>query len=177
MQLQFAPAAERRPTSGRPSIAAGIHGRRDPAVRARHRDSPCARAEPRDASGATGHGRRGRGRADPGGARGEVRRRTRSRSPAPRRSALRWAASCGAARSIAMFLASLVTLAYLAFRFEWRFGVAAVLSTAHDVLVTLSFIKLTAHRGLADASSPPSSRCSATRATTRSSSSIACART
>lgn len=44
--------------------------------------------------------------------------------------------------AIAMFLASLVTLAYLALRFEWRFGVAAVLSTAHDVLVTLSFIKL-----------------------------------
>ncbi len=43
---------------------------------------------------------------------------------------------------IALLLASLVTLAYLAFRFEWRFGVAAVLSTAHDVLVTLAFIKL-----------------------------------
>jgi preprotein translocase subunit SecF len=43
---------------------------------------------------------------------------------------------------IAMVLASLVTLVYLAFRFEWRFGVAAVLSTAHDVLVTLAFIKL-----------------------------------
>lgn len=43
---------------------------------------------------------------------------------------------------IAMFLASLVTLVYLAFRFEWRFGVAAVLSTAHDVLVTLTFIKV-----------------------------------
>lgn len=44
--------------------------------------------------------------------------------------------------AIAMLLASLVTLAYLALRFEWRFGVAAVLSTAHDVLVTLAFIKL-----------------------------------
>src|SRR6187397_199961 len=44
--------------------------------------------------------------------------------------------------AIAMLLASLVTLVYLAFRFEWRFGVAAVLSTAHDVLVTLAFIKL-----------------------------------
>ena len=43
---------------------------------------------------------------------------------------------------IAMLLASFVTLCYLAFRFEWRFGVAAVLSTAHDVLVTLAFIKL-----------------------------------
>lgn len=44
--------------------------------------------------------------------------------------------------AIAMFLASLVTLVYLAIRFEWRFGVAAVLSTAHDVLLTLAFIKL-----------------------------------
>lgn len=43
---------------------------------------------------------------------------------------------------IAMLLASLVTLIYLAVRFEWRFGVAAVLSTAHDVLVTIAFIKL-----------------------------------
>ncbi|MBV6521372.1 MAG: Protein translocase subunit SecF [Gemmatimonadaceae bacterium] len=44
--------------------------------------------------------------------------------------------------AIAMLLASMVTLIYLAFRFEWRFGVAAVLSTAHDVLVTLAFIKI-----------------------------------
>jgi preprotein translocase subunit SecF len=43
---------------------------------------------------------------------------------------------------IAMVLVALVTLAYLAFRFEWRFGAAAVLSTAHDVLVTFAFIKL-----------------------------------
>jgi len=43
---------------------------------------------------------------------------------------------------IAMLLSSLVTLVYLAIRFEWRFGVAAVLSSAHDVLVTLAFIKL-----------------------------------
>ena len=44
--------------------------------------------------------------------------------------------------AIAMLLASLVTLVYLAVRFEWRFGLAAVLSTAHDVLVTFAFIKL-----------------------------------
>ncbi|MDX2184788.1 MAG: protein translocase subunit SecF [Gemmatimonadaceae bacterium] len=43
---------------------------------------------------------------------------------------------------IAMLLSSLITLMYLAIRFEWRFGVAAVLSTAHDVLVTFAFIKL-----------------------------------
>ncbi|MGQ0539688.1 MAG: protein translocase subunit SecF [Gemmatimonadaceae bacterium] len=44
--------------------------------------------------------------------------------------------------AIAMVLASFVTLIYLAIRFEWRFAVAAVLSTLHDVLVTVSFIKL-----------------------------------
>jgi preprotein translocase subunit SecF len=43
---------------------------------------------------------------------------------------------------IAMVLVSFVTLVYLAIRFEWRFGLAAVLSTAHDVLVTIAFIKL-----------------------------------
>ncbi|MBI3790857.1 MAG: protein translocase subunit SecF [Gemmatimonadetes bacterium] len=43
---------------------------------------------------------------------------------------------------IAMLLGSLITLVYLAIRFEWRFGLAAVLSTAHDILVTLAFIKL-----------------------------------
>ena len=43
---------------------------------------------------------------------------------------------------IAMLLGSLITLIYLAIRFEWRFGLAAVLATGHDVLVTLAFIKL-----------------------------------
>jgi len=42
----------------------------------------------------------------------------------------------------AMLLASLITLGYLAFRFDWRFGAAAVLSTAHDILVTFAFIKM-----------------------------------
>jgi preprotein translocase subunit SecF len=43
---------------------------------------------------------------------------------------------------IAMILSSLATLIYLALRFEWRFGLAAVLSSAHDVAVTIAFIKL-----------------------------------
>ena len=43
---------------------------------------------------------------------------------------------------IAMALGSLAILAYLAFRFEWRFGVAAVVATFHDILVTMAFIKL-----------------------------------
>lgn len=33
------------------------------------------------------------------------------------------------------------TLAYLAARFQWRFGVAAVLATAHDILATVAFIR------------------------------------
>ena len=43
---------------------------------------------------------------------------------------------------VAILLSSLVTLIYLAMRFEWRFGLAAVLSSAHDVAVTIAFIKL-----------------------------------
>jgi preprotein translocase subunit SecF len=43
---------------------------------------------------------------------------------------------------LAMILVSLATLIYLAFRFEWRFGVAAVVSTLHDVLITIAFIKI-----------------------------------
>jgi preprotein translocase subunit SecF len=42
----------------------------------------------------------------------------------------------------AMLIASLFTLIYLAIRFDWRFGAAAVLSTAHDIFVTFAFIKL-----------------------------------
>ena len=43
---------------------------------------------------------------------------------------------------IAILLGSLITLVYLAIRFEWRFGLAAVLATGHDILVTMAFIKL-----------------------------------
>jgi len=42
---------------------------------------------------------------------------------------------------IAILLSFAATMVYLAFRFEWRFGVAAVLATAHDILTTLAFIK------------------------------------
>src|SRR6185437_4334839 len=43
---------------------------------------------------------------------------------------------------IAILLSFVATLIYLAVRFEWRFGVAAVVATAHDILTTLAFIKL-----------------------------------
>jgi preprotein translocase subunit SecF len=35
-----------------------------------------------------------------------------------------------------------ITLLYLAWRFEWRFGLAAVLATAHDLLATVAFLAL-----------------------------------
>jgi len=41
---------------------------------------------------------------------------------------------------MAILLSFLGVLVYLAWRFEWRFGLAAVAATAHDILVTIAFI-------------------------------------
>lgn len=41
---------------------------------------------------------------------------------------------------LAILLSFVAVLAYLAWRFEWRFGLAAVGATAHDILATLVFI-------------------------------------
>jgi preprotein translocase subunit SecF len=41
---------------------------------------------------------------------------------------------------LAIFLSFFAVLAYLAYRFEWRFGLAAVMATAHDILATIAFI-------------------------------------
>lgn len=43
---------------------------------------------------------------------------------------------------LAILLSFLLTLIYLAIRFEWRFGLAAVIATAHDILLTLGLISL-----------------------------------
>lgn len=43
---------------------------------------------------------------------------------------------------VAILVSFGVTLLYLAWRFEWRFGVAAVVATAHDILTTIAFMKL-----------------------------------
>lgn len=43
---------------------------------------------------------------------------------------------------LALAVSFLATLIYLAFRFEWRFGVAAVIATLHDILVTLGVISI-----------------------------------
>lgn len=41
---------------------------------------------------------------------------------------------------IAILISFAVTLLYLAIRFEWRFGLAAVLATVHDVILTVGVI-------------------------------------
>jgi preprotein translocase subunit SecF len=43
---------------------------------------------------------------------------------------------------IAILVSFGVTLAYLAFRFEWRFGVAATIATMHDILTTIAFLTI-----------------------------------
>jgi preprotein translocase subunit SecF len=42
----------------------------------------------------------------------------------------------------AILISFIVTLIYLAIRFEWRFGVAAVIATAHDLIATLAFLAM-----------------------------------
>ncbi len=43
---------------------------------------------------------------------------------------------------MAILLSFVVTLIYLAVRFEWRFGLAAVVATAHDIVATIAFISV-----------------------------------
>jgi preprotein translocase subunit SecF len=43
---------------------------------------------------------------------------------------------------MAILLSFLAVLAYLAYRFEWRFGVAAVIATAHDIIASIAFIAI-----------------------------------
>ncbi|MEO8201863.1 MAG: protein translocase subunit SecF, partial [Gemmatimonadota bacterium] len=43
---------------------------------------------------------------------------------------------------LAIFLSFFAVLAYLAYRFEWRFGLAAVIATAHDIVATIAFISV-----------------------------------
>ena len=43
---------------------------------------------------------------------------------------------------MAILLSFVAVLVYLAYRFEWRFGVAAIIATAHDILASIAFIGL-----------------------------------
>ena len=42
---------------------------------------------------------------------------------------------------IALMISFLVSLVYLAWRFEWRFGVAALVATIHDIIATVAFMR------------------------------------
>jgi preprotein translocase subunit SecF len=44
--------------------------------------------------------------------------------------------------ALAVLISFAVTLIYLALRFEWRFGLAAVIATFHDVLTTVAFLTM-----------------------------------
>lgn len=44
---------------------------------------------------------------------------------------------------LAILVSFAATLVYLWFRFEWRFGAAAILATAHDILLTLGYLAVT----------------------------------
>ncbi len=44
--------------------------------------------------------------------------------------------------ALAILFSFILTLLYLAFRFELRFGLAAVIATIHDILITLGFLAL-----------------------------------
>ena len=143
-------AAEMRATLD----AAGITRRGDHAVRRRHRRTSCARRI------------RGRSREQARGAESwptaltrrcaqDVRRRHVQGACAPRPWARRWAANSRRGAFIAILLSLRRTLGYLAWRFEWRFGLAAVIATAHDILATIAFIKSCTSR-CRSWSSPPS---------------------
>jgi preprotein translocase subunit SecF len=43
---------------------------------------------------------------------------------------------------LAILISFVATLIYIAWRFEWRFGVASIIATAHDIIVTLGFLAL-----------------------------------
>ena len=44
--------------------------------------------------------------------------------------------------ALAILFSFVLTLIYLAFRFELRFGLAAVIATAHDIMITLGFLAI-----------------------------------
>lgn len=43
---------------------------------------------------------------------------------------------------IAVLISFAITMVYLAIRFEWRFGLATIFATIHDILATIAFVSL-----------------------------------
>jgi preprotein translocase subunit SecF len=41
---------------------------------------------------------------------------------------------------LAILISFIATLIYIGFRFEWRFGIAAIIATAHDIVLALGFM-------------------------------------
>ena len=78
---------------------------------------------------------------------------------------------------LAILLSFFAVLAYLAYRFEWRFGLAAVIATAHDILGDDRVHRRAAARGEPHGRGGGALDGRATRSTTRSSSSTGSART
>jgi hypothetical protein len=60
-----------------------------------------------------------------------------------RSSVRRWAGSCGNRRSWRRIYSLAGMLVYLGFRFEWIYGVAAVVTVFHDTLITVGAFSLT----------------------------------
>ena len=112
--------------------------RRRPRPRSPTRGSRARWCRPREADGAEHHGAHRSDRQRPGaGDRGRRSPSSAARSPrsATSSSAPPSATSCGRNALIALGVALLAQLAYLAVRFRWTFGAAAVLAMLHDVLI------------------------------------------
>ena len=59
-----------------------------------------------------------------------------------RSSVPRWAANCAQQAGLATLYSLLGMLVYLGFRFEWIYGVAAVVTVFHDTLITVGAFSL-----------------------------------
>ena len=134
------PGSRRRPTpSGQPRIEAGFPGAEIAAFGVRERVPHQGAAETRCGGAA---------KMPPASARRSSAcssrrcRRIRRRSVGPERSERSVGAELKTKAFTAILISFVVTLIYLAFRFEWRFGVAAVVATAHDILTTMAFLAM-----------------------------------
>ena len=68
--------------------------------------------------------------------------RRRTRSATSRSSDRRWARSCASRRFTLCCAALAGMLIYIAFRFEWIYGVAAVIAVFHDTIITLGLFSI-----------------------------------
>jgi preprotein translocase subunit SecF len=78
--------------------------------------------------------------------------------------------------ALALLVVSIGIVLYLALRFEWKFGLSAIIANLHDVVIILGFFALFSGNSRCRCS-PPCLQCSATRSTNRWSCSTGCVRT